>query len=182
MGTGLISSGSNNMRHDKKPAFTIFELLLAITLLVIMLLYLSSLFHVSYNTSSKITQEANSKKYEQRVIELLYADILEAADIIPTNQGSYDWLDLTGGFSLHGLDKPFVKWRVLQEGDDTYLVRAESDKNFQLHNMEDYYLETIATNVEKFKIVQDREFVEFYIKIKGKKPVHLKIFGGTWLK
>lgn len=172
----MIFSGSN------KKAFTIFELLLAITLLVIILLYLSSLFHVSYETSSKLAQEADSKKYEQRVIELLYADILEANSVMPTNNGDYDWLDLAGGLSLHGLNTPFVKWRILEEDDETYLVRAESNESFQFHNMEDFYLEVVATEIEKFKLINEREFVELYLKFKGKKPVHLKFFAGIWQK
>lgn len=163
-----------------RKAFTLFELLLAITLLVIILLYLSSLFHASYETTSRLAKEADTKKYEQRVIELLYADILEADGVLPTNQGDYDWLDLSDGFSLHQLNTPHVKWRVLEDRDKTYLVRAESDQNFQFHNQEDYYLEVIAEEVEKFKIITEREFVEIYLKLKEKKPIHLKFFAGRW--
>jgi len=169
---------------DKKGGFTIIELLIAIAILVLIMLYLSSLFHISYETTSSIANEAESKKYENRVIELIYADVLESKDIIPTaNSKNFDFLDLREGLSLHGIENPFVKWRAIKgDGGKIYLVRAESNKNFDFANAGDdeFYLDVIVENIERFKVITDREFVELYLKLKGKKEIHLKFFGGKW--
>jgi len=169
---------------DKKGGFTIIELLMAIVILVLIMLYLSSLFHISYETTSSIANEAESKKYENRVMELIYADIVESRSIIPTaNSENYDFLDLRDGLSLHGIEKSYVKWRVLKgDSGKTYLARAEARKNFDFVNAGDdeFYLDVIVEDIEKFKVITDREFVELYLKLKGKKEIHLKFFGGKW--
>ena len=155
------------------------ELLLAIVILVVIMLYLSSLFHISYNTTSTIVKEADSKKFESRVFELIYTDILEAGEVLPTKGKNFDTLQIENTRSFHGLKKPIVKWAVVK-GDDkkNYLVRMEGTKNFSFSDEHGFYLDKIAEDIESFKAVSDREFVELYIKFKYKKPLHLKFFGG----
>lgn len=163
---------------DKKGGFTILELLLAIVILVVIMLYLSSLLHISHNTTSTIAKEAESKKFEARIFELIYVDILEAGDVLPTKGKNFDTLHIEDTRSFHNLKKAVVKWAVLKgEGDKNYLVRAESAKNFSFSDEHGFYLDKIA-EVESFKVVSDREFIELYIKFKHKKPLHMKFFGG----
>lgn len=169
----------NTIDLDKKGGFTILELLLAIVILVVIMLYLSSLFHVSHNTTSAIVKEAEGKKFEARIFELIYVDILEAGEVLPTKGKNFDTLHIDDTRSFHGVQKPIVKWAVLK-GDDkkNYLVRAEGAKNFSFSDEHGFYLDKIAEDIESFKVISDREFVELHIKFKHKKPLHLKFFGG----
>jgi prepilin-type N-terminal cleavage/methylation domain-containing protein len=176
----LESRGLVIIGLDKKRAFTLIELLISIVILTLIVLFLSTLFETSYKTSGIVTEQAEQKKYERRVLDLLYYDIIESQLIKPDRvTKKYDRVDFERSFSLHGLDKPYVKWAVVEddEGND-YLVRAEAPNVFSLNNSTNYYLDVIGEKINSFKIIRVDDFVEIYIEFEGSKPLHLKLYSG----
>ncbi|MFP4332522.1 MAG: hypothetical protein ACOCP1_00420 [Campylobacterales bacterium] len=125
-------------------------------------------------------QKADQKRYERRVLDLLYYDLLESAKIKPSSVSkNFDRVDFESSFSLHNIRKPYVKWAVV-EGEEgvNYLVRGEAPKTFSLNNSTNYYLDVLGKNVDLFKITYAKEFVEIYLKFESQKPLHLKLYVG----
>lgn len=138
----------------KKSAFTLIEVMISVTLLVIIMLFLTS-----SSATLKKGYELLSKKEEKnlnrfKVTELLYYDFLQSSIINITPSKYYDTIHLKTKSTLFQKDEPFVSYTVIKRNNT--LIRMESDHNITLpiHNDDVYKIEyiNVLEDVEEFKI------------------------------
>ncbi|KIM12022.1 MAG: hypothetical protein KU37_04075 [Sulfuricurvum sp. PC08-66] len=117
-----------------RRAFTLVELLVAIMLLGLVVLFLvDTLNSVRIGESVLRTQAARHVDHT-RAIELLYADILQITD--DTNEtiliegDKHMALAFRTQNSLYGINRPYVKWFV--DPKTQRLLRSESAKEYKL--------------------------------------------------
>ncbi len=161
-----------------KKAFTLVEVIISIILLGLIVTFIYKSL-----TNMQISNEIFSNKSDEisrneKIIKLLYEDILEADEIRITGGKKYKAVELTTNSSIFNIIKPKVRWFVSKYKNT--LVRAESAKPNPL-SYEDRFLSHISQvkrDCETFVILRSSKKDKFliYIKFKNEQPIVYEFF------
>jgi len=114
------------MVHKLRPAFTLIEILIATALLSIVLIGLYSSLDTQRRSVDIIKKSLDRSVDHDRVIMVLYNDILSSDGNLTIKKGEKDTLCIENTRnSLYELDSAKVCWLVLKE--DNTLVRIEGN-------------------------------------------------------
>lgn len=152
-----------------KRAFTLIEMLISIAIFSIMFIYLNQAI-----INATKSNEAYERVYEKRKVayfvkRVFYNDLFNQAD--PTKDHTIKKIDknlyrycIKTNNSLHGLVLPYVCYRVI----DATLYRYESLQKLELkkENMDEFYIDAIAKNVNEFYINTKEASTLIHIKAK----------------
>lgn len=161
-----------------KKAFTLIELLISVTILVLIFTFIYGQFNLAQLSTKKTTQIESSTTQRGKIITLLYNDFITTKEIVPTSGKSFD--KFINAFetnnSLHGISNPFVKYAVIETNDGKFLMRAESNQqniSFSENNNK-FYMDEIVKNIEFFKVITNDNYIEFFIKAKDMKDIYFR--------
>lgn len=144
------------MKKNQRKAFTLIEIIIAITILSIMMLYLYKSY-ASLNLSNAFYQtktlQIKETKLKQKTLFLDFSLTLFGAYEIVKQSKKVDKIFLQTSHSLHGRINPYVAYVV----KDSRLYRMESYKKLTDENFE---TETILDiddfgEVEKFRVYKN---------------------------
>ncbi|HIE35440.1 MAG TPA: prepilin-type N-terminal cleavage/methylation domain-containing protein [Campylobacterales bacterium] len=152
-----------------KRGFTLIEVLLAIAILSLLFLAMSSVL-----ANIKMSTTIFAKKYQKDkdyLVKVLYYDLLNSKSIkiLKTVNPDIDRLIIKTSNSLYKLINPTVIWYISKHKNS--LIRIEGFKSFPF---ESEFIDKFDENVEIFKIYNKKN--RYFIYIKGKKKVAFEIF------
>lgn len=167
----------NHTLELNKKAFTLIEVLISISLLVLIFTFIYGQFNLAQLSTNKTTLiEKNSSKREQ-IIALLYNDFISSRDINPTMMKLYTRFTepFTTTNSLYGISQPYVKYLVVSTNESYKLIRIEShdNKNLDIGQYENkFYMDEVLGDIEYFKVLVNSENIEFFVKAKNIKDIY----------
>lgn len=174
-----MNSKQNLFFVSNKKSFTLIEVLISVTILVLVFVFLYSQFNLAQKSTKKTTQIEKTSTKRAKVIELLYNDLITSRDIVPTSRQKYDrFLEaFQTQNSLYGMINPFIKYVVISKNDGYRLVRLEGKrKDIGLLNANsDFYIDEIVKDIQYFRVNVTNEYIEFFIKAEKMKDIYLKI-------
>ena len=165
------------MSKKLRPAFTLIEILIAISLLSIVLIGLYGVLDTQKRSVDIIKKNLDKSIDHDRVIMVLYNDILSSDGNITLKKGERDTLCIESTRnSLYELGVAKVCWLVLKE-DDT-LVRIEGN-NYKLPlGLEDTVeIDRVLKGVRVFDITRSKNNVLAVIKEANKEPYSFLLQG-----
>jgi len=163
-----------------KKAFTLIELVVAIMILSILMLFLYKSYAELGKVNNSYTKTVE-KLYERSLIHrTLYLDFLKGFKqtlVINHNEKSFDFISLMSANSIHRRINPYVTYLV-KEGT---LYRLESKQQIKSTDVERdiaFDVDKIG-EIEKFKLFSSKKKEEslylLYVKFKDKPKVFFKI-------
>lgn len=163
---------------SNKKAFTLIEVLISITILVLIFVFLYGQFNLAQLSTKKTTTIEKYTTKRAKVIELLHNDFITASEIVATSGKSYDKFveAFTTQHSLYGIQNPYIKYVVIAQQEGNTLLRLEStstDVDIQNSNS-DFYIDEIVQNIKYFKVLTSGEYIEFFIQADGMKDIYFK--------
>ena len=165
------------MSKKLRPAFTLIEILIAVSLLSIVLIGLYGVLDTQKRSVDIIKKNLDKSIDHDRVIMVLYNDILSSDGNITLKKGERDTLCIESTRnSLYELGIAKVCWLVLKE-DDT-LVRVEGN-NYRLPlGLEDNVeADRVLKGVRVFDITRSKNNVLAVIKEANKEPYSFLLQG-----
>lgn len=166
--------------ESNNKAFTLIEVLISISILVLVFTFLYSQFNLAQISTKKTTQVEQKTTKREQIKELFYNDFLKAsALLVPTSGIKYDKLEtFSSRNSLYGIIKPYIKYIIVSTNENNSLIRIESHniENISLGESEnEFYMDEIVKDIEYFKIsTSNKEYIEFFIKAKDMKDIYFK--------
>lgn len=114
----------------KKHGFTLVEILVAVVLLGLISMFISSTI-LQTKKNNRLFEKQTKKELRLEVVaDTLYKDISESVSISVDTQNRYSTLHVKSKNSLYGIFEPYVVWFVLKQ--DNTLVRLESARQIKL--------------------------------------------------
>jgi len=162
-----------------KKAFTLIELIISIFLLSLAILFISqSLSNLNINKNIFIKNE-NYLYKENKIVNLLYYDILLSKKIDIKNSKDFAILYLNTQNTIYNIDYPYVIWFVSKKNNT--LCRIESSINMKLPiNYEDIYkinLLSLNQNCSYFHISNSYDKKKYLVFLKFKNnPIYFSIY------
>ncbi len=164
----------------KKRAFTFIEMLISILLFTIIIVFIYGSLNKSKKTNLFIANKVNKEQENSRYKHILFEDILESSKIeIRYDNNGNSILYITTTNTYH---TPFFTHIFYKISSNNELLRIESKKSFKSNSMndlkyiKDYYIDTLITNVEKFKIVKINQENNFYSVVIKQEDSDIKMF------
>jgi prepilin-type N-terminal cleavage/methylation domain-containing protein len=164
---------------SNKKAFTLIEVLISVSILVLIFTFLYSQFNLAQKSTKKTTQIEKSTTKRAKIIELLYADFISSRNLLPTTGRKYD--KFSNAFStensLYSIQNPFVKYVVVSDNEGNQLVRIEGKRgDIGMQNVnKDFYIDSIVKEIKYFKIIVSPEYIEFFVQAKDMKDIYFKL-------
>jgi len=162
-----------------KKAFTLIEVLISISILVLIFTFLYSQLNLAQKSTKKTTVIEKSTSKRAKIIELIYADFISSMDIQATRGKKYD--RFVGAFdtqnSLYEIENPYIKYVVIEEQNNNKLIRIEGKRNDigLINANSDFYIDVVLEGIKYFKVLVTNEEIEFFIKAKDMKDIYFKI-------
>jgi len=173
-----VTQIQNHFSVSSKKAFTLIEVLISVTILVLIFTFLYSQFNLAQKSTKKTTTIEKYSTKRAKIIELIYNDFATSRDIVSTSGKNYDKFinPFTTQNSLYEIVNPFVKYVVIVSSEGNNLMRLEStDKNMDVSNaISEYYIDKVLENVTYFKVLTQRDYIEFFVKADGMKDIYFK--------
>lgn len=169
----------NHFFVSNKKAFTLLEVLISVSILVLVFVFLYSQFNLAQLSTKKTTTIEKHATKRAKIVELFYNDFLTSKDINPTSGKKYD--KFTQAFSsknsLYGITQPYIKYAVVTTNEGNQLIRAEGSTNsIDLKNANSqFYIDTVVQNVKFFKVIQNNDYIEFFLQVEGMKDIYFKL-------
>ncbi len=165
------------MFKKNRPAFTLIEILIAITLLSIVLIGLYGVLDTQRRSVDIIKKNLDKSIDNDRVIMVLYNDILSSDGNITLKKGERDTLCIESTRnSLYELGVAKVCWLVLKE-DDT-LVRIEGNGYRLPLGLEDNVeIDRVLKGVRVFDITRSKSNILAVIQEANKEPYSFLLQG-----
>jgi len=165
------------MAKKLKPAFTLIEILISVSLLSIVLIGLYGVLDTQRRSVDNIKKNLDRSIDHDRVIMVLYNDILSSDGNITLQKGERDTLCIESTRnSLYELGLAKVCWLVLKE-DDT-LVRIEGNSYKLPLGLEDNVeIDKVLKGVRVFDITRSKNNVLAVIKEANKEPYSFLLQG-----
>ena len=163
--------------YKSRAAFTLVEILIAITLLSIVLVGLYGVLDTQRRSVDIIKKNLDKSIDNDRVIMVLYNDILSSDGNITLKKGERDTLCIESTRnSLYELGVAKVCWLVLKE-DDT-LVRVEGNGYRLPLGLEDTVeIDRVLKGVKVFDITRSKSNILAVIKEANKEPYSFLLQG-----
>ena len=161
-----------------KKAFTLIEVLISVSILVMIFVFLYSQFNLAQKSTKKTTQIEKHSLKRALVIELLYNDFISSKNLEPTSGKKYDKFinSFSSENSLYGIKTPFIKYAVISSNEGNDLVRLESHQsNIDISSAnKDFYMDIIIKNIKNFKVLKQNEHIVFFLKSQEMKDIYFK--------
>ena len=163
--------------YKSRAAFTLVEILIAITLLSIVLVGLYGVLDTQRRSVDIIKKNLDKSIDNDRVIMVLYNDILSSDGNITLKKGERDTLCIESTRnSLYELGIAKVCWLVLKE-DDT-LVRVEGNGYRLPLGLEDTVeIDKVLKGVKVFDITRSKNNILAVIQVANKEPYSFLLQG-----
>ncbi len=163
--------------YKSRAAFTLVEILIAITLLSIVLVGLYGVLDTQRRSVDIIKKNLDKSIDNDRVIMVLYNDILSSDGNITLKKGERDTLCIESTRnSLYELGVAKVCWLVLKE-DDT-LVRVEGNGYRLPLGLEDTVeIDRVLKGVKVFDITRSKNNILAVIQVANKEPYSFLLQG-----
>lgn len=163
---------------SNKKAFTLIEVLISVSILVLIFVFLYSQFNLAQISTKKTTLIEKSATKRAKVIELLYTDLMSSKNIVSTSGKNYDKFieAFETSNSLYMISNPFIKYAVISTKTGNSLIRIEGkrkDINIQNANS-DFYADLILNDIEYFKVNVSSSYIEFFVQAKEMKDIYFK--------
>lgn len=162
-----------------KKAFTLVEILVAVVLLGLISIFISSTI-MQTKKNNEVFKQQTLKDVRLHVMrDTLYKDIFEGKDLSIKGGKKYTILHVKSKNSIYGMSEPYVVWLVLKE--DNSLVRLESAKKIVLPLRDDLqngvFLDVLAKGCENFSvnISRDKKKVLSFIEVNNQMPTLFEI-------
>ncbi|MBE0513716.1 prepilin-type N-terminal cleavage/methylation domain-containing protein [Sulfurimonas sp.] len=166
------------MKKSQRGAFTLIEIIIAITILSIMMLYLYRSY-AALNLSNAFYQEEataiKESKLKQKIIFLDFSLLLFGEYKIVQNEKKEDAVFLQTSNSMHGRINPYIAYII----KDARLYRVESYKKITADNLGAERVVDIDDfgKVEKFRVYENslgkKEKLSFLIDVAFKNSSNL---------
>lgn len=161
-----------------KKSFTLIEMLISVSILVLIFTFIYGQFNLAQLSTKKTTQIEKLSTKREKIIQLLYSDFITSLDIQSTTGISFDKFiePFSSSNSLYGISNPYIIYTVVETYEGKSLLRLESDtKSIDITGINsNYYMEEIVKDIKYFKIITNKEYIEFYISSKGMKDIYFK--------
>lgn len=161
-----------------KKSFTLIEMLISVSILVLIFTFIYGQFNLAQLSTKKTTQIEKSSTKREKIILLLYNDFLTSSDIVSTSGKNFDRfiVPFSSSNSLYGISNPYIKYIVVESNEGKSLLRLESHtKSIDITGINSkYYMEEIVKDIKYFKIIINKEYIEFYISAKDMKDIYFK--------
>lgn len=163
---------------SNKKAFTLIEVLISVTILVLIFIFLYGQFNLAQKSTQKTTTVEVATTKRAKIIELLYNDFLSSENITATSGKKYDKFiqPFTTEHSLYGIKNPYVKYVVITSQEGNSLLRLESNnKDVDIRNANsNFYIDTVVKKIDYFKVIVTTQYIEFFLKADGMKDIYFK--------
>jgi prepilin-type N-terminal cleavage/methylation domain-containing protein len=163
--------------HKLRPAFTLIEILIATALLSVVLIGLYSSLDTQRRSVDIIKKNLDRSVNHDRVIMVLYNDILSSDGNITIKKGEKDTICIENTRnSLYELDSAKVCWLVLKE--DNTLVRIEgNDYRLPLGLEDTVEIDRVLKGVKLFDITRKKGNILAVIQEPRKEPYSFLLQG-----
>ncbi len=139
-----------------KKAFTLVEIILAVLIFGIIMIYMYDILAVTKKSTKAYEKIYEKDQKAQQIKKLFYNDIFNQidpySDTSLKTKDDYTTYHLRTSNSIHGLINPFVAYSVLGKT----LYRFESVREFELplddESLDHVFFDKIATNLDNFLI------------------------------
>ncbi len=160
-----------------KKAFTLVEVIISVILLGLIVTFIYKALENMQTSNQIFKTKSKDLEKEEKIIKLLYEDILEADYIKITGGKKYKAVELKTNSSLYNISKPKVLWFV--SNHKSTLVRAESTKlplNYENRFLS--HITKVKENCETFVVKRSnkKDKILIYIKFKNEKPIVFEFF------
>ena len=160
-----------------KKAFTLVEVIISVILLGLIVTFIYKALENMQTSNQIFKNRSKELEKEEKIIKLLYEDILEADYIKITGGKKYKAVELKTNSSLYNISKPKVLWFV--SNYKSTLTRAESTKlplNYENRFLS--HITKIKENCETFVVKRSnkKDKILIYIKFKNEKPIVFEFF------
>jgi len=173
-----MSNKQNLFFISNKKAFTLIEVLISVTILVLIFIFLYGQFNLAQKSTQKTTTVEVATTKRAKIIGLLYNDFLSSENIVATSGKKYDKFiqPFTTQNSLYGIQNPYVKYVVISSQEGNSLLRLESNnKDMDIRNANsNFYIDTIVKKIDYFKVIVTPQYIEFFLKADGMKDIYFK--------
>jgi len=163
---------------SNKKAFTLIEVLISITILVLIFTFLYSQFNLAQISTKKTTTIEKSSTKRAKIIELLYSDLMTAQKVVPTSRKNYDRFieAFPTQNSLYGIENPYIKYVVVADDETNTLLRIEGKrKDIGLQNANsEFYADKIVEKITYFKVIVSGEYIELFLQAEDMKDIYFK--------
>jgi len=166
-----------------KKGFTLFEMMVSISLFMIIILFLYQTLDMTEKSNTFYSNKLEETKYENNLKKMIILDIMNKDKNIVSKDIFYDKNDnsiLT--FTTNNIyHNPFYTNITYLITSQNNLVRIESKDKFNISKIEDKffdscYIDIIDNNITKFKIkVQKNKSIAFLIEKKNKSRILLNL-------
>lgn len=156
-----------------KKAFTLIEIIVAITIFSAIIIYMYQAIYTTRKTTIVYERQYDKTKRSKLIKKLIYNDIFNQTDpykdtSIKTTDKKYSTYYLKTNNSLHSIPSPYVAYGVVKKK----LFRYESIKQFQLplkkNIKSDVKIDELLSNVDQFVIYsyKNSKIIEYIINKK----------------
>lgn len=160
----------------KVKAFTLIEVLIAITLFVLILSFLYETLDINEKSNYHISKKLDTSIKMNQVKKIFFQDLINAdlnALIIDKNNQINYILKLKTTNTYHNPFYNYVSYFISREKN---LIRLESLYPFDKYKLNDpffstAYIDRLDTKIESFKIIKQNGKTLVYIKKKNKKEI-----------
>jgi prepilin-type N-terminal cleavage/methylation domain-containing protein len=163
----------------KRPAFTLVEVLISITLLGIILPALYSSVDLLHDSNTHLFEYMQKSRNEVQISQTLFLDIASSDGNITHSNGEFDHICMEHTQnSLYGLSLAKVCWIVLKK--EHALLRIEGGV-FHLPLKEDERVEVdlVMKNLSLFDVYRQKDKVVVLLKQNKQEPVAFMVQGIT---
>jgi prepilin-type N-terminal cleavage/methylation domain-containing protein len=158
-----------------KNGFTLVEILVSISLLSIVIVFLSKTVISLQNSNKSFKQAIHNDSHNIKVLTLLKRDIImrdRQTNVMLNNENNNkSQISFYTNSSIYNISKPFVIWKVLK--DSNQLIRIESTKVDIYKESNNYKIDGVKDNCTIFQIYKEKEGKHFFIYIKDDKGVEV---------
>jgi len=164
---------------SSKKAFTLIEVLISVSILVLIFTFLYSQFNLAQKSTNKTTSIEKSTSKRVKIIELLYTDFISSKNLVATSGKNFD--KFIEAFdtqnSLYEIKTPYVKYIVIEAEENKKLIRIEGKrKDIGLLNANtEFYIDEVLEGVTYFKVLITNKQIEFFIQAEDMKDIYFKI-------
>lgn len=160
-----------------RKAFTLLEVLIAITLMGIVLVALFSSVDILQDSNKHLSEQLIKTKKSIQATQVLYKDILSSDGNLTIEKDEFSRLCVESTLhSLHALPLAKVCWIVMKEQNS--LVRVEGIEYTLPTRSEDRVeVDVVMQNVELFDVYHSEDKVLVLLKEKSKKAIKFMLQG-----
>lgn len=152
------------------------EILIAISLFSIIVLFLYQTLDMTNKTNNFYSKKLDEKKEQNYIKQILFLDLLNKTDATSTIKKDRNGNSIFAFKSENTYHNPFyenITYFVTRENN---LIRIESLIAFNKDKIDDNfldnaYIDILYKDIEKFKLVDNKKKIAFYIQKKNKEKI-----------